>query len=313
MACRPVMLMKTFEMFAGYGGGSFALKRLGVDFECVGFSEIDKSAIQCYRQNHMGPTNYGDCQFINPITIRDFDLLLGGFPCQAFSQAGKHLGESDTRGTLFYDIVRILEAKQPKFFLLENVKGLTYSNHRETFATILNELKRVGYVVKWNLMTSRDYGVPQSRSRVYFVGVRNDVKFDYSFPKPRPLTKFLKDIIDSDSEVVSIARRNKNRSKHQHQGLEYGTFPKEYHLVHNKDIGVSYTVKSALHECMVGHHLDGEYSNVRNLTASECFALMGFEKREINLNGISNTQQLKMAGNGWDINIISLILANLPL
>ena len=128
-------MLKAFEMFAGYGGGSFALNRLGLDYECVGYSEIDPHAIKCYEQNHSGIKNYGDCTKIDAEELEDFDLLLGGFPCQPFSQAGKHKGELDIRGTLFYDIIRLLKAKQPSYFLLEKsiTKSLDLSKTKSYF------------------------------------------------------------------------------------------------------------------------------------------------------------------------------------
>ncbi len=300
--------LKTFEMFAGYGGGSFALNRLGLNYECIGYSEIDTHAIKCYEQNHFGIKNYGDCTKIDTSTIDDFDLLLGGFPCQPFSQAGKHKGQMDIRGTLFYDIIRVLEAKQPSYFLLENVKGLTHSNHVDTLNTILSKLSDVGYKVQYQVLTSRDYGIPQSRKRLYIVGIRSDLPTTYSFPPPQKLTTFMKDILNTENDIVSIARRNKNRSKHQHLGLPYGSFPKEYHYTHNKDLGVSYTIKSALHECLIGEY-DGEnYSSIRKLTPIECFKLMGFKDGEIKLDNIAKTHLHNLAGNGWDINIVSKVL-----
>jgi len=160
MQNKPVDKMKKiklFELFAGYGGAQFALKKANINFECVGWSEIDKWAIKCYEQNHchkveypdddgnpfevLEPNNFGDCTKINPQDIPDFDLLTGGFPCQAFSVAGKGLGELDTRGTLFNEIIRIAEVKQPKYILLENVKGLVSKRHKDTFDKIISELK----------------------------------------------------------------------------------------------------------------------------------------------------------------------------
>lgn len=114
-------------MFAGYGRASFALNKVGIDFKIVGVSEIDKYAKQYYTQNHKG-YHYGDCTKIDPKEIPDFDLLTGGFLSQSFSVADKGMGELDTRGTLFHEIIRIVEVKKPKYMLLENVKGLTFKN-----------------------------------------------------------------------------------------------------------------------------------------------------------------------------------------
>ncbi len=166
---------KLFEMFSGYGGASFGLKKAGIDFECVGTSEIDKYAIQCYAQNHKGE-NYGDCNKINPRKLPDFDLLTGGFPCQAFSVAGKGLGEQDTRGTLFYEIIRIAEVKKPKYMLLENVRGLLSAKHQSTFNKIKSELDRIGYDLHIKVLNSKEHGIPQNRQRVFFVCFRKDLK-----------------------------------------------------------------------------------------------------------------------------------------
>ena len=324
-------MIRLFEMFAGCGGASFALKRANIGFECIGISEIDKGAIICFNNNFPNVMNYGDCRNINPEELPDFDLLTGGFPCQAFSEAGKHMGELDTRGTLFHDIIRIAEAKHPKYMLLENVKGLTFKNHEKTFDKILSELDRIGYAVYWRVLNSRNYGVPQSRERVFFVCVRKDSDRGFDFPEEEQLRIHLKDIVEQPMKdnIVSIAIRNKNRAKHQAKGLPYGTFPRRYHLKYNEDIGVSYAVKSATHEFMVGGLNDvfaanlrleknGKLTpkesfrylrskNIRALTPRECFRLMGFLKDEINLNGLSEVQKYRIAGNGWDVNLVSKI------
>lgn len=329
-------MIRLFEMFAGCGGASFALQKAGINFKCIGFSEIDKAAIICYSNNFPNIKNYGDCTKIDPRELPSFDLLTGGFPCQAFSEAGKHRGELDTRGTLFYDIVRIAEAKKPKYLLLENVKGLTSRPHKMTFEKILSELDRIGYRVYCKVLNSRNYGIPQSRERVIFVCFRKDVDSGFEFPKEERLGIFLKDIIEppTGATIVSVAIRNKNRAKHQARGWPYGTFPKKYHLKYNDDLGVSYAVKSATHEFMIGNLNDVQAINsrfedvkgltpqesfklflksekIRELTPKECFRLMGFLNDEINLNGLSVTQQYNIAGNGWDINLISKILAEM--
>ena len=121
--------LKLFEAFAGYGGASFALKRAKIPFNVVGFSEIDKFAIELYKKNHPNVKEFGDITTIDPNLLPDFDLFTGGFPCQPFSQVGLGRGELDTRGTLFHDIIRICNKKKPTHILLENVKGLTTSKH----------------------------------------------------------------------------------------------------------------------------------------------------------------------------------------
>ena len=166
------MPIKFLDMFAGIGGFRSGLERLG-GFECVGYCEIDKYAKQAY--DAMYPTEgeiyFADARTIDPYTLPDIDLICGGFPCQSFSIAGLRRGfQDDTRGTLFFEIARIAAVKRPPFLLLENVPGLLSHDKGRTFATILGALDELGYDVAWQILNSKDFGVPQSRKRVYIVG-----------------------------------------------------------------------------------------------------------------------------------------------
>ena len=137
---------------------------------CIGYSEIDKYAIETYKSHWKGHKNYGDATKINERELPDFDLLVGGFPCQAFSVAGRRQGFDDTRGTLFFDIARILAHKRPRHLVLENVKGLLSHDSGKTFSTILGVLADLGYLVEWQVLNAKDFGVPQNRERVFIVG-----------------------------------------------------------------------------------------------------------------------------------------------
>ena len=137
---------------------------------CVGYSKIEKSAIKIYQEHFPEQKNYGDIRKIKTKELPNFDLLIGGFPCQSFSIAGKRLGFKDTRGTLFFEIARIIKQKRPRFLLLENVKGLLSHNHGKTFAVILSTLYELGYDVEWQVLNSKNFGVPQNRERVFIVG-----------------------------------------------------------------------------------------------------------------------------------------------
>ena len=136
---------------------------------CVGYSEIDKHAISIY-EKYFKHKNYGDIRKIRARNLPDFDLLIGGFPCQSFSIAGKRKGFADTRGTLFFEIARIASAKRPRFLLLENVKGLLNHENGRTFGVILRTLDGLGYDIQWQVLNSKDFGVPQNRERVFIVG-----------------------------------------------------------------------------------------------------------------------------------------------
>ncbi|WP_416150233.1 DNA (cytosine-5-)-methyltransferase [Salipaludibacillus sp. HK11] len=193
--------LKFIDLFAGIGG--FRLAGESVGMECVFSSEIDSFSAEVYKTN-FGDYPSGDITQIDAKDIPDFDVLFAGFPCQPFSYAGQHHGfEDEIRGTLFFDIVRILKEKQPAMFLLENVKGLKSHDKGNTLKVILEHLDELGYSVQWKILNSLDYGVPQSRERWYCVGFKKDVEF--SFPKPLKEKANIRDIIDmNENENISL-------------------------------------------------------------------------------------------------------------
>lgn len=162
--------MKYFSMFSGIGGFELGLQNSKYDFECVGYCEIDKYARSIYERRFPNHINFGDATKIKTEELPNFELLVGGFPCQAFSNVGKRRGFDDTRGTLFFEIARVLKDKRPKYFLLENVKGLLSHNKGKTFQTILEVLTDLGYIVQWSVLNSKDFGVPQNRERIFIEG-----------------------------------------------------------------------------------------------------------------------------------------------
>lgn len=167
-------MIKFIDLFAGIGGirlGAInALKKQGIASQCVLSSEIDEKACETYELN-FGEHPSGDIKSITK--IEPFDLLLAGFPCQPFSYAGKRKGFGDTRGTLFFEVERILDAYQPKAFLLENVRGLYTHDEKRTFETIITRLHELGYGTYDLLLNSSDFGVPQNRVRLYILGIKN--------------------------------------------------------------------------------------------------------------------------------------------
>ena len=173
------------DLFAGIGGirkgFELACRDNGFRTECVFTSEIKPYAIKVLKQNHPNETINGDITQVEAASIPDFDFLLAGFPCQAFSAAGKRLGFQDTRGTIFFDVERILKEKQPYGFVLENVEGLVNHDREKpedkigrTLTTILEHLKALDYKVSWKVLNAKYFGVPQERKRVYIVGTKQD-------------------------------------------------------------------------------------------------------------------------------------------
>ena len=165
------MAIKYLDMFAGIGGFRSGLEKIG-GFECIGYCEIDKYAKQSYEAMYdtKGELYFNDARKINPKELPDIDLITGGFPCQSFSIAGRRKGFEDTRGTLFFEIARIASVKKPKYLFLENVPGLLSHDRGRTFKTILSSLDELGYDVTWQVLNSKDFGVPQSRKRLYIMG-----------------------------------------------------------------------------------------------------------------------------------------------
>jgi DNA-cytosine methyltransferase len=193
--------IKVLELFSGYGGGSFALSKVKIDFECIGFSDIEKCASYVYKLNHgENVPELGDVTKIDPEQLPDFDLLTAGWPCQSFSLVGNREGFlAKNKGKLFFEIIRILKIKKPRYFLGENVQGILSHDNGMTMQIILNELKECGYYVKWKLLYSKEHGTPQLRPRVWFACFRE--KDDYNkfmFPEPEPLKITVKDLLEPE-------------------------------------------------------------------------------------------------------------------
>ena len=188
--------LKIIDLFAGIGGIRLGFEKIGA--KCVFSSEWDKHAQDMYEEN-FGERPFGDINQIAPEEVPDHDFLLAGFPCQPFSIAGKQLGFADTRGTLFFNIEKILEAKQPYGFLLENVKRLTTHDNGRTFKVIIEKLEALGYTVYHKVLNSLDYGIPQKRERIYIVGFKDPIHF--KFPKPLGYYKPLSEFLEDDKEV----------------------------------------------------------------------------------------------------------------
>jgi DNA (cytosine-5)-methyltransferase 1 len=228
--------IKVIDLFAGIGGIRLGFKNaaeeFGLNIDCVYTSEIDKYACQTYSKNYPqddhNPLN--DITKLDEKTVPDFDVVLAGFPCQAFSIAGKRGGFEDTRGTLFFDVARIIKEKKPAAFLLENVKGLV--NHRggKTLSTILNVLKNdLGYrSVQFKVLNARNFGVPQNRERIYIVGFKEGGG-GFKYPAILDDTKVLEDIIEEETVSVKyylsetyVSSMRKHKERHLSKGNGFG-------------------------------------------------------------------------------------------
>lgn len=288
------------DLFAGIGGFRLAMQEHGG--ECVFTSEWDASAKQTYSTNY-ADVPFGDITKVNPKTIPDFDVLTGGFPCQPFSSIGKREGfEHKTQGTLFFYIAKIIKAKQPKAFLLENVPGLVSHNDGETLEIILDTLKKeLNYDVFIKVLNSADYRVPQERKRLYFVGFRRDLNVsDFEFPKPNKEKVGIGQFVEVDAEGPSI-------SKHLQDSYIYKKDDGHPEIIDaNSDFPVK-TLCASYHKIqrITGTFVRGGKTGLRLLTEKECKAIMGFP-HEFKVP-VSRTQMYHQFGNSVAVPVVTAI------
>ena len=299
---------KFIDLFAGIGGIRIPFQELGG--KCVFTSEWDKFAQKTYRVN-FGEEPAGDITQIDAKDIPDFDILLGGFPCQPFSQAGLKKGFSDTRGTLFFEIERILKEKRPKAFLLENVKQLKGHDKGRTLKVILEHLDALNYYVNYEVLRAGDFGVPQNRERIYIVGLNKEYynisdDYEFTFPTPTYEKTRLGDILEHDVDekyTISDAlweghQRRKKEHKKKGNGFGYSLFNEESEYTNT--ISARYYKDGS--EILIDQ---GPDKNPRKLTPRECARLQGFPEQFIIT--VSDTQAYKQFGNSVAVPVIRAV------
>lgn len=296
------------DLFAGIGGIRIPFQEL--EGRCVFTSEWDAHAQKTYYFNY-GEVPAGDITKIESEEIPDFDVLLGGFPCQPFSQAGLKKGFADTRGTLFFEIERIISAKRPKAFLLENVKQLIGHDGGRTISVILSHLKELNYQVNYKVLRAAEFGVPQNRERVYIVGFdRNyyNIPDDYSFPYPPPtfektrLGNILEDNVDAKYTISDALYAGHLRRKEEHKakgnGFGFSLFNADSEYVNT--ISARYYKDGS--EILIDQ---GEGKNPRKLTPRECARLQGFPEQFV--IPVSDTQAYKQFGNSVAVPVVRAV------
>lgn len=299
------MSIKFVDLFCGIGGFRIAanqvFERYKLTGDCVLSSDIDPHAQLAYEAN-FGERPYGDIKKIKSSQIPDHDLLFAGFPCQPFSIIGKRGGFEDTRGTLFFEIARIIQAKKPKAFILENVKQLVGHNKGKTFKRILEALTDLGYYVDYNILNALDYGLPQKRERVIIVGFHRPIFFIW--PSPTPNRVSLEKILEKNVDKKYHASERIQKKRHTVHKSKY--FPSIWH--ENKAGNISsYPFSCALRAGASYNYLlvNGE----RRLTPREMLRLQGFPDTYKIV--VPDGQVRKQAGNAVPINVISSVLESL--
>jgi DNA (cytosine-5)-methyltransferase 1 len=296
------MKIKYIDLFAGIGGFRIAaeqvFKKHGVLSECVFTSEMDFHAQKAYLANFGGDLQ-GDITKVDIEQIPDHDMLFAGFPCQPFSIIGKGKGFKDSRGTLFFEIVKILKTKRPKAFVLENVKRLVSHEGGYTFNKILKTLRELGYVVDYKVLNALDYGLPQKRERVLITGFYKPMVFSWpaKVSKVKSLSKILEKKVDLKhfaSDNIVQKRKSRHISKH---------YPSIWHENKSGNIS-SYPFSCALRAGASYNYLlvNGE----RRLTPREMLRLQGFPDTFKIV--VSDTQARKQAGNAVPVNVVKAVL-----
>lgn len=342
-------MYRLFSLFSGVGAFEKALTNLKIEYEVVGYSEIDKFASEAYSIIHNIPQNknLGDVSKIDSKNIPEYDILVGGSPCTNISSVGNRTGLKGNESKLFYDYARILNETKPKYFVFENVSNLIISNKGEDWKIVRAELSK-NYNLTYDILNAIDYGIPQLRKRIFIVGIRKDIEQSFYFDMTKDLeikfTDLLEDSVDPKFRLSTKERIYMSRKTHD--GRDHYDFS-HYHdtsmdhsrcLVANLYKGVPYNVLVDPRLCKFGHYdcdfadQDEEFCGpcvgdmfqenndptfaIRKMTPLECFRLFGFDDedyKKIEATNISNTQAWKMIGNSIVVPVLEMIFKNLLL
>ena len=305
--------MKVCSLFSGIGGIDLGFVQAG--FKIAWANEIDKYAAETYKNNlDESALVVGDIKKIDVTTIPDFDILVAGFPCQSFSTAGKQKGFDDVRGSLFFQVARVVEAKKPKVIFLENVENLIEHDEGKSFLTVYNALAPMGYSFKYKVMQPYEYGnVPQSRARVFIVGFADDERCSkFSFPEEIPLTDNLENLFDrsikhSDCYYYNASNRYYDELKQLatskscvYRIYDFGVSKKSYSICPT----MTAYMETCNHE-RVPIILD-DYG-IRRLTPYECLKLQGFPDTFKFPKGTSMKKAYKQVGNSVCVPVVRRI------
>lgn len=307
--------LKFIDLFAGLGGFRLALESFGA--ECVYSNEWDKYAQEVYQMN-FGDKPDGDITLVDENTIPNHDILCAGFPCQAFSISGKQKGFEDSRGTLFFDVARIIKAKRPKVVFMENVKNFTTHDNGNTLKVVKDTMNDLDYDFYSNILNSLDFGIPQKRERIYMVCFRKDLNIKkFKFPKPFKLSTFVEDLLLPDEEVSNLIvnrpdlvlkdieiKNNSNRT------IRIGTVGKGgqgERIYSPKGIAITLSAYGGGIFAKTGGYLIN--GKTRKLHPRECARIMGYP--DSYLIHPSSSQAYKQFGNSVVVNVLQYITKNM--
>ncbi len=300
------------DLFAGLGGFRLALESFGA--KCVYSNEWDKSVQQVYLKN-FGDVPEGDITKVDEKTIPDHDILCAGFPCQAFSISGKQRGFEDSRGTLFFDVVRIVREKKPKVVFMENVKNFASHNNGHTLKVVKSIMEELGYSFYQKVLSATDFGMPQKRERIYMVCFRNDLNIsDFKFPKPIKLEKHVEDLLLDDETLTNhlfVEREDTyfngtKDDKYSNSPIKLGIVNKGgqgERIYSTKGIAITLSANGGgVFSKTGGYMVNGK---PRKLHPRECARLMGYPENYIICD--SPNQAYKQFGNSVVVDVLQFI------
>ena len=292
---------KFIDLFAGIGGIRTGFESVGG--ECVFTSEWDEPAQKTYQAN-FGELPYGDITKIEPEEIPPFDIILAGFPCQPFSMAGFKKGFADTRGTLFFNIAKIIEYHKPSVIFLENVRNLVSHDKGNTIKVIVQTLEKLGYKVSYKVLNAKDFGLPQNRARIYIVGFKNN-KIDFEFPEPLNIKTRLGDILEKNvDKKYTISDRlwaghQRRKKEHKEKGNGFG------YSMFNTDSEYTSTISARYYKDGSEILIEQKNKNPRKLTPREAARLQGYSDDFI--IPVSDNQAYKQFGNSVAVPVIKVL------
>ena len=319
--------MKLLSLFSGIGAFEKALDNLDIEYDLVNYCEIDSYASKAYSLIHGVPEskNLGDITKVETSKLKDIDMVTYGFPCQDISiqgmQKGFEDGEERTRSGLFFEALRIIEDTKPKYAIAENVKNLVSKRFEKEFEIVLSSLEEAGYNNYWTILNSKDFGIPQNRERVFIISIRKDIddgKFE--FPQPELLFLNVRDLME-DSAPKNCYLKDEDVRKFVSKPTSVGNCSQlgyidrpTFHDFSNRVYSIDGIARTLMGEGGNCNDKAGQYlldsGQIRRLTPKECFRLMGFDDRDIDIlikNKISNTQLYKMAGNSIVVDVLEAI------
>lgn len=304
--------MTFIDLFAGIGGFRLALESLGA--KCVYSNEWDKHAQEVY-YNNFGDMPEGDITKVDETTVPDHDILCAGFPCQAFSVSGNQLGFNDSRGTLFFDVARIVKCKRPKVVFMENVKNFASHDNGRTLTVVKNTMEELGYTFYSEVLSAVDYGVPQKRERIYMVCFRNDLKTGkFAFPEPFELVKHVEDfLLDEETIPEKLYVDRKDIYMSNIVDNQYSDKPIRLGIVNKggqgeriySTKGIAITLSAYGGGAFAktgGYFVNGRY---RKLAPRECARIMGYPDSYIIAK--NDNQAYKQFGNSVVVDVLQYI------